>query len=62
MSEFECRNGHLVAPSKAIHGCPECGEPIVRMDGKSSRQLEAEEREWERSREEGEEEKDGLPD
>lgn len=49
MSEFECRQGHIVAPSQMIKGryCPECGEPIVRMDGKSSRQWREIEKKWE---------------
>ena len=46
MSEFECSNGHMPAPSE-IRGnkCP-CGASIVRMDGRSSKQLAYEEREW----------------
>jgi hypothetical protein len=40
MSEFECENGHMPAPSQMIGGrCPECGGRIVRMDGMSSREL-----------------------
>uniref|UniRef100_A0A6M3KZE0 Uncharacterized protein n=1 Tax=viral metagenome TaxID=1070528 RepID=A0A6M3KZE0_9ZZZZ len=39
MSEFTCTNGHLVPPSK--YYCPECGEPVVRMDGYSAREWEA---------------------
>lgn len=50
MSEFECRQGHLVAPSQMIKGryCPECGEPIVRMDGLSSRQWQEIDVEWQK--------------
>ena len=38
MSEFECINGHLMAPS---HGpfCMECGGRVHRMDGLTNNQL-----------------------
>jgi hypothetical protein len=39
MSEFECVNGHLFGGGS----CPVCGDNPVTMDGKSSRQLAAEE-------------------
>jgi hypothetical protein len=41
--------------------CPECGERVARMDGKSNRQLRAEEDDWDRelSRMEAFEEDDG---
>lgn len=38
MSEFECRNGHLMAPSKGWR-CQTCGEPVARMDGMSGKQI-----------------------
>jgi hypothetical protein len=45
MSEFECSKGHIPAPSTIRKGrCP-CGAKIIRMDGKTSRQLAYEERE-----------------
>ena len=44
MSEFTCRNGHEILPS--IGYCKICGFGVHRMDGKSARQLEAEDREW----------------
>lgn len=58
MSEFECRNGHLPAPSTIrLNHCP-CGARIIRMDGMSGRELKEMEREWDREmeREEGGEE------
>lgn len=56
MSEFECSNGHFPAPSTIVRNkCP-CGAPIIRMDGKSSGQLRAEEKdEFEKSEREKEE-------
>ena len=42
MSEFACRNGHLMSCRDRI--CPECGEPCYTMDGMTSRQLAAMER------------------
>ena len=38
MSEFECRQGHLVSPS--IGYCKICGGRAVRMDGMSACELE----------------------
>jgi len=38
MSEFECRNGHLMLPSLGIR-CHICGAPVAYMDGKSNKQL-----------------------
>ena len=51
MSEFTCSWGHQVLPS--IGYCPICKEQgrsgrITRMDGKTNRQLEAIERDWDR--------------
>ncbi len=38
MSEFECRNGHIILG----HGrCQECGEKAYYMDGYSARELAA---------------------
>ena len=58
MSEFTCRNGHLMAPTDGLF-CKECGERCVRMDGKSNGQLRYEEemaeKEEEREREREEE-------
>ena len=45
MSEFTCKNGHLVRPSERC--CKICGGNIVRMDGMSNRELEARDREFE---------------
>lgn len=42
MSEFECAKGHLIRPS--IGYCEVCGGRAVRMDGKTAKQLEAEDR------------------
>ena len=42
MSEFECRNGHLMPSGKYF--CPECGERVARMDGYSAREWAAIER------------------
>ena len=44
MSEFTCSNGHLMAPSMGPT-CHICGSRVALMDGKSSRQLAAED-EW----------------
>lgn len=62
MSEFECSNGHLPAPSTIrLNHCP-CGAAIIRMDGMSGRQLEQMDRAWDeevanrRTEEEGGEE------
>ena len=47
MSEFECSNGHLPTPSTIKRNrCP-CGAPIIRMDGKTARQLAYEDKMWE---------------
>ena len=62
MSEFECSNGHMPAPStiKCNH-CP-CGAAIIRVDGMSGRQLREMDEAYEnwlernREREEGGEE------
>jgi hypothetical protein len=47
MSEFHCRNGHLMLSSDGPR-CRECGEKVFTMDGLTNRQLrkmeEAEER------------------
>ncbi len=49
MSEFTCENDHLVTPSETVKGrCPECGGKIIRMDGKTSRELAWEEEEWDK--------------
>jgi len=53
-SEFWCRNGHDMSPRDTY--CPECGSRVARMDGKSNRQLRAEEEDWDRIVEEREEE------
>ena len=59
MSEFECANGHLPAPSEIRRNrCPECGAPIVRMDGKSRGRLAYEEREWDKEIEKEKEERE----
>lgn len=53
MSEFECSNGHMPAPSQ-IRGmrCPECGARIVRMDGHSAREWRGIEEDYQRKLEE----------
>jgi len=49
VSEFECSNGHMPAPSTIKHNhCP-CGARIIRMDGMSERQLTRMDREWDRA-------------
>ena len=56
MSEFECSNGHLPAPSTIrLNHCP-CGAAIIRMDGMSGRELREMDREWDRKVREHEEE------
>jgi len=53
MSEFECSQGHMPAPSTIKNNrCPICGSPIVRIDGMSGRELEKMDREWDRMVEE----------
>ena len=43
MSDFECRNGHPMV--SADNGrCPVCGGRPFRMDGKTGRELDLEER------------------
>ena len=42
MSEFACRNGHLMSPGQL--SCYICGEPMHTMDGKTDAELRAEER------------------
>jgi len=37
MSEFACRNGHLMRSGDRV--CPECGEPCYTMDGMTGRQM-----------------------
>jgi len=37
MSEFSCRNGHLMRPAQ--RWCSECGEPLQYMDGESRGEL-----------------------
>jgi len=39
MSDFECKNGHLMPCGKSK--CPECGAPLWTMDGCTARELEA---------------------
>ena len=46
MSEFECRNGHLMLPSLGTR-CHICGAPVAYMDGKNSKQLEYEDEMYE---------------
>ena len=46
MSEFACSNGHLMRSGQLR--CRECGEPLHTMDGMTSRQLEMEERYYQR--------------
>ncbi len=41
MSEFTCRNGHLMRPTQ--RWCTECGEPLHYMDGESRSELKARE-------------------
>ena len=48
MSEFECRNGHLVDPP--YYQCQECGGTVVRMDGYSRKQLEDQSKQCSRMR------------
>jgi hypothetical protein len=38
MSEFHCRNGHLMLSSDGPR-CRECGEKVFTMDGLTNRQL-----------------------
>jgi len=59
MSEFACRNGHIM-PSGKLY-CPECGCGLHTMDGYTNADLirmdrETEERERERENEEDEDE------
>lgn len=57
MSEFECRNGHLMRSRDRI--CLICSSPVYRMDGFTGKELEMAEKEEDYySREEMEEEKD----
>lgn len=37
MSEFTCRNDHLILDTSKP--CPECGEGVYRMDGMTRQQL-----------------------
>ena len=39
MSEFSCRNGHLIRSGERF--CSLCGEPRYFMDGMTARQLSA---------------------
>jgi len=39
VSESECANGHIFAPSKKT--CPECGEPVYTYDGMTRSQWRA---------------------
>ena len=39
MSEFECSQGHSIAPSEGY--CKICGGRAVRMDGRSAKEWEA---------------------
>jgi hypothetical protein len=41
MSEFTCRNNHLMKSSDKL--CPQCGLPITYMDGMSARELRLQE-------------------
>jgi len=43
MSEFECKNSHLMRSSDRF--CPRCNEPASRMDGMSRSELRYRERE-----------------
>lgn len=43
MSAFTCRNGHDMKPSDGPL-CKKCGARVGKMDGKSERELRAEER------------------
>lgn len=45
MSEFTCKNGHIISPS--VGYCQECGGSIYFMDGMSNRELQAREEETE---------------
>jgi len=44
MSEFCCKNGHVMR-ARETH-CPECGEPKYSMDGMTARELREQERDY----------------
>jgi hypothetical protein len=54
MSEFVCQRGHDMR--SIDFRCHICGSRVARMDGKSERQLRAEDEEWDKIVEEVEEE------
>lgn len=56
MSEFECNNGHLM-PSGALT-CSICGGYLYSMDGKTARELRAEERYYDNADKEDEDVRD----
>ena len=45
MSEFTCRNGHMIRPS--VGYCEICGGRATRMDGMTNEELEARDRVYE---------------
>lgn len=56
MSEFICRNGHLMKPSDGVY-CRKCGAKVRWMDGESDREIAGRER-WGRKHSGGEERED----
>ncbi len=62
MSEFTCYRGHIMRSRD--YRCHICGSRVARMDGKSNRQLRAEEEDWDReiSRKQEFEESEGMED
>ena len=52
MSEFTCKQGHLIRPS--VGCCEICGGKAIRMDGMSNNELEARDRDYARELEEEE--------
>jgi len=61
MSEFQCRNGHLMSCRDKF--CPQCGATVGFMDGKTGRQCAAEEAwEFEQQEQERDDERFGEDD
>ena len=56
MSDFECRNGHPMAPGQEV--CPICGEEAWSMDGMSRTELMREEADYDRDYYEDEDEEE----
>ena len=42
MSEFTCRNGHILKAGQNV--CPKCGQGLHRMDGMTNSELKMRER------------------